>query len=112
MALPTSADDAEAVEIGHLEVEQDQIGARARGWLATASLPVPHARDHFDVGSADEQLHQTFARDRLVLDDQRSNPIPCWRDYRVHELRVVKARTSRITPQRQPVQSLRPRSGA
>ena len=66
-------DDAEAVDTGHLHVEEHQVGHlvlnRRDGLRAVAALA-----HHFDVVLLLQQRQHALARDRLVVDDQGSDP--------------------------------------
>jgi hypothetical protein len=65
-------DDAEAVEAGHLDVEEDEVGrelADCRDGLGA----VCGFADDFDVRSALESNADTTSSERLVIDDERSD---------------------------------------
>ena len=66
-------DDAKAVEVRDLQVEEHQVGAQAANGLHGVQARVGSA-DHLDVGFRLQQLDQPIACDRLVLDDQSANP--------------------------------------
>ena len=64
-------DDAEAVELGHLHVEEDEVGPvpldRAHRFGAAGT-----GGDHLHVGLLAEQRRQPLARHRLIVRDDRA----------------------------------------
>lgn len=90
------ADHAEAVQVRHLHVQEDEVGTqeleRVQGFAARATFP-----DHDDIGVLAEHLPDAAPGQRLIVDDQHpevrhrevpSLAVPCdrgagpWRPHR------------------------------
>ena len=71
-STPDRLDDAEAVELRHLHVEEDQVGLRRVDRRHRLAAGGAHAH-HLDVGFERQQADQAVPGHRLVVDDQRAN---------------------------------------
>ena len=61
----------DAVEAGHLDVEQGHVGAVLAARPATTSSPAADLGDHLEVGLEVEQRRQGAAHERLVVGEQQ-----------------------------------------
>ena len=69
------ADGADAVQDGHVQVEQDRVGL-VLGHEVQRLLPVRGGADHLDVGQPVEQQDQALAHAGLVIGDDDAQRRP------------------------------------
>jgi len=63
-------DDVEAADLGHLDVEKDEIGCQRRDCVDRCRSITAFA-DDLEVGFAPQLLADAAPRDRLVVDDEK-----------------------------------------
>ena len=66
------AHDPEAVQFGHLDVEEDEVGRQPLDGGHRLGA-VRRLADHFDVGLCREEAEDPLPRYRLIVNDERAN---------------------------------------